>query len=95
MSKEELQVKYEIGKLNKMASRDLDLTMLDNQEEADRQFGSAKRIGNDIADNYQKEIEQEDQKKRQLDANRDLFLRFLKKNRSRDQIRYGSIGDGQ
>ena len=43
-----------------MASRDLDLTLQENQDEADRQFGSAKRIGNVITGNYLKELEVED-----------------------------------
>ena len=60
ISKEELEIKREIGKLNHMASRDLDLTLQENQDEADRQFGSAKRIGNEISGNYLKELEVED-----------------------------------
>ena len=52
-----MEVKKEIQKLDWMATRDLDLTLLDNQEEADRQFGRASRIGAEIASNY--EVEQE------------------------------------
>ena len=41
MSNETLQVKSEIGKIERIASADLENTMLDNQDEADKEYGSA------------------------------------------------------
>ena len=52
LSKEDLLVKGEIEKLDKIAVKDLNLTMMDNQFVADKQYGTGERIGRDINQNY-------------------------------------------
>ena len=50
-------MKSEINKIERIASTDLENTMLDNQDEAEKQYGSATSIGIDIKKHYYDEAD--------------------------------------
>lgn len=84
LAEQDDEPRYEISKLQGLAKQDLDLTINDNQSEADRFYGNGMIIGKEIDDRIkQTEIDERDRlTKKQLESSRLTFQKFVKERES-------------